>query len=37
MPHPLLIGFATIGHRIMEARHLRGIQRRTHGARQAAT
>lgn len=29
LPHPLLIGFATIGHRIMEARHLRGIQRRT--------
>ena len=27
--HPLLIGFAAIGHRIMEARHLRGIQRRT--------
>ena len=29
LPHPLLIGFAAIGHRIMEARHLRGIQRRT--------
>jgi hypothetical protein len=25
LPHPLLIGFAAIGHRIMEARHLRGI------------
>jgi hypothetical protein len=29
LPHPLLIGFAAIGHRIMEARHLRGIRRRT--------
>jgi hypothetical protein len=29
LPHPLLLGFAAIGHRIMEARHLRGIQRRT--------
>jgi hypothetical protein len=28
LPRPLLIGFATLGHRIMEARHLRGIQRR---------
>jgi hypothetical protein len=28
LPRPLLIGFATVGHRIMEARHLRGIQRR---------
>jgi len=28
LPHPLLIGFVAIGHRIMEARHLRGIQRR---------
>lgn len=28
-PRPLLIGFAAIGHRIMEARHLRGIQRRS--------
>jgi Protein of unknown function (DUF998) len=29
LPRPLLITFATIGHRIMEARHLRGIQRRS--------
>jgi hypothetical protein len=29
LPHPLLLGFAAIGHRIMEVRHLRGIQRRT--------
>ena len=29
LPRPLLIGFATGGHRIMEARHLRGIQRRS--------
>ena len=28
LPQPLLIGFATLGHRIMEARHLRGIRRR---------
>lgn len=28
LPRPLLIGFAAFGHRIMEARHLRGIQRR---------
>jgi hypothetical protein len=28
-PRPLLIGFAATGHRIMEARHLRGIQRRS--------
>jgi hypothetical protein len=27
-PRPLLIGVAAIGHRMMEARHLRGIQRR---------
>ena len=32
LPHPLLIGFAAIGHRIMEARHLRGIQRRSTAA-----
>ena len=36
LPRPLLIGFAAFGHRFMEARHLRGIQRRTtasgHGA-----
>ena len=29
LPRPLLIGVATFGHRIMEARHLRGIQRRS--------
>jgi hypothetical protein len=29
LPHPLLVAFATVGHRIMEARHLRGIQRRS--------
>jgi hypothetical protein len=28
LPRPLLIAFARLGHRIMEARHLRGIQRR---------
>jgi pimeloyl-ACP methyl ester carboxylesterase len=28
LPRPLLIGFAALGHRIMEARHLRGIRRR---------
>jgi Protein of unknown function (DUF998) len=32
LPRPLLIGFAALGHRIMEARHLRGIQRRCAGA-----
>jgi hypothetical protein len=32
LPHPLLLGFAAIGHRIVEARHLRGIQRRTTAA-----
>jgi hypothetical protein len=32
LPHPLLIAFATLGHRIMEARHLRGIQRRSAAA-----
>jgi Protein of unknown function (DUF998) len=32
LPRPLLIGFAAIGHRIMEARHLRGIQRRSTAA-----
>jgi hypothetical protein len=29
LPRQLLIAFATLGHRIMEARHLRGIQRRS--------
>jgi hypothetical protein len=29
LPRPLLIAFAAIGHRIMEARHLRGLQRRS--------
>ena len=32
LPRPLLIAFATFGHRIMEARHLRGIQRRSTAA-----
>jgi hypothetical protein len=29
LPRPLLLALAGIGHRIMEARHLRGIQRRS--------
>ncbi len=29
LPRPLLIAFATLGHRVMEARHLRGIQRQS--------
>jgi uncharacterized protein YndB with AHSA1/START domain len=29
LPRALLIGFAAFGHRVMEARHLRGIQRRS--------
>jgi hypothetical protein len=29
LPRPMLIASATLGHRIMEARHLRGIQRRS--------
>ena len=29
LPRPLLIGVATFGHRVLEARHLRGIQRRS--------
>ena len=29
LPRPLLVAFAMAGHRIMEARHLRGIQRRS--------
>ena len=32
LPRPLLIALATLGHRIMEARHLRGIQRRSTAA-----
>jgi Protein of unknown function (DUF998) len=32
LPPPLLIGFAAVGHRMMEARHLRGIQRRSAAA-----
>jgi hypothetical protein len=32
LPGPLLIAVATLGHRIMEARHLRGIQRRSTAA-----
>jgi uncharacterized protein YndB with AHSA1/START domain len=34
LPRPLLIGVATFGHRVMEARHLRGIQRRSTASRQ---
>jgi hypothetical protein len=33
LPRPLLIGVATFGHRVMEARHLRGIQRRSTASR----
>jgi hypothetical protein len=29
LPRPLLVGVAIFGHRVMEARHLRGIQRRS--------
>jgi hypothetical protein len=29
LPRPMLIGFAAAGHRVMEARHLRGIRRRS--------
>jgi hypothetical protein len=32
LPRPLLVGFAALGHRIMEARHLRGIRRRSAAA-----
>jgi hypothetical protein len=32
LPRPLLIAFARVGHRVMEARHLRGIQRRSTAA-----
>ena len=32
LPGPLLIAVATLGHRIMEARHLRGLQRRSTAA-----
>ncbi len=32
LPRPLLIAFAAAGHRIMEARHLRGIRRRSAAA-----
>ena len=34
LPQPLLIGFSTLGHRIMDARHLRGIRRRCLAARE---
>jgi len=37
LPRPLLIGFAAFGHGVMEARHLRGIQRRTTASGQHAT
>lgn len=29
LPRPLLVAVAAVGHRVMEARHLRGIQRRS--------
>jgi hypothetical protein len=32
LPRPMLIAFAALGHRVMEARHLRGIQRRSAAA-----
>jgi hypothetical protein len=32
LPRPMLIAFAAVGHRVMEARHLRGIQRRSTAA-----
>ena len=37
LPRPLLIGVAAVGHRVMEARHLRGIQRRTAASGQHGT
>jgi hypothetical protein len=36
LPRPLLVVFARLGHRIMEARHLRGIARRCMTARTGA-
>jgi pimeloyl-ACP methyl ester carboxylesterase len=33
LPRPLIIGLARLGHRFMEARHLRGIQRRASSCR----
>jgi CubicO group peptidase (beta-lactamase class C family) len=36
LPRPLLLAFAGFGHRIMEARHLRSIQRRAEGHVNAA-
>ena len=35
LPRPLLIAFAGVGHRMMEARHLRGIRRRSTGEHQS--
>jgi len=37
LPRPLLISVAAFGHRIMEARHLRGIQRRVMASVEHAT
>jgi len=37
LPRPLLIAFASFGHRTMEARHLRGIRRRAASRSHAAT
>jgi hypothetical protein len=36
LPRPLLLRFAGFGHRVMEARHLRGIQRRAERTQLAA-
>ena len=36
LPRPLLVAFGTLGHRIMEARHLRGIERRSAAAARSA-
>jgi proline iminopeptidase len=37
LPRPMLIAVAALGHRVMEARHLRGIQRRSALAARART
>ena len=37
LPRPMLVGFAAFGHRVMEARHLRGIQRRSTASGQHGT
>jgi len=35
LPRPLVVGFARLGHRVTEARHLPGIRRRSTGTRTA--